>query len=175
MLSIKPHWYSMLVLYSATMDWLQSFITERTQQIIGESEKSDVFACASRLGSWQQCFLVCTCLQLAMSSLNTTFIIISMQKTCIRLVNPIYFGNVSRTGSCAYDVSRWVTENVLVPNHTKTEGHKASTSHAVRWRHPTTRSDAWLYPLFWQTRYKRHSLLSISNTCAASHTSTLDT
>ena len=76
---------SVFDVHDVGLDWLRSFVTERTQQIAVGSEKSAVFECVSGIPQGSvlgPMFLVCTCRQLVTSLLNTTFDIANTQMTC---------------------------------------------------------------------------------------------
>ena len=83
--TVTDHARNVFDVHDVALDWLPSFVTERTQQIAGGSEKSTVFECTSGVSQssvWGPMFLVWTCRQSVTSSLNTTFNTTNMQMIC---------------------------------------------------------------------------------------------
>jgi len=82
--TLIDHFRTVFGIHDVALDWLPSFVTEHNQHIAVGSEKSAIFASVYGIPQGSVLRLMhfgrptCTCLQLAMSYLSTTFITISM-------------------------------------------------------------------------------------------------
>jgi len=120
-------------IHDIALDWLRSFVTERTQQIAVGSEKSAMFPCASGVpqGSVLGPILfgmyvspICD----VISQHNVQYHQYADDMQLYVSLNPTDFGTLSDIESCASDVSRWFIENELLLNSTKTEAVVFGTS-----------------------------------------------
>ena len=119
--------------HDVALDWLRSFVTERTQQIAVGSEKSAVFECSS--GVPQGSVLGPLLFGMYVSPIgdvisqhNVEYHQYADDMQLYVSLSPADFGDLSTIESCASDVSRWFVENALLLNPTKTEAVIFGTS-----------------------------------------------
>ena len=112
-------------IHDIALDWLRSFVTERTQQIAVGSEKSAMFPCMSGV---PQGLVLGPIRCDVISQHNVQYHQYADDMQLYVSLNPTDFGTLSDIESCTSEVSRWFIENELLLNSTKTEAVVFGTS-----------------------------------------------
>ena len=124
-------------IYDVALDWIRSFVTGRTQQIVVGSEKSTVFS--SKSGVPQGSVLGPILFGMYVSPVGDVIaqhhVHYHQYADDMQLyvsVRPQDCVTIPSLEQCATDVSRWFTENALLLNPTKTEAVIFGTSRRLR-------------------------------------------